>query len=89
MSTLRELIKKELWSARQHARVGATSEAEHHIRIAVRLCDGAPRGSFPRAVRSAITWAGRAVMKSDADLALLALEGAVKLLDDGTIADEG
>jgi hypothetical protein len=29
------------------------------------------------------------VMKSDADLALLALDGAVKLLDDGTIADEG
>ena len=74
-------LAKNLREARLHASVRAMSQAERHIRAALKLFDAAPRRSLPPAVRGFILQAGRAVTRSDSRLALSALDEAILVLE--------
>jgi hypothetical protein len=79
-----ETLKNELRTARQYVAAESMDQAERHIRIALDLYDEAPPGSLPY-VRKSVAQAGRAVLKSDAKLALFALDGALGMLGDRDI----
>ena len=79
---MREPVRKELRAARLHVSVGATSEAERHIRVALKLIDGAPEGSFSRKIRACALEAGFAIAQSDSRLAAAAIDEALLALDE-------
>ena len=79
---MREQVRTELRSARLHASVGATSEAERHIRAALKLIEGAPEGSRSRDIRARIQEAGFAIAQGDTRLATAAIDEALLTLDE-------
>jgi hypothetical protein len=54
--------------------VAATSEAERHIRVALKLIDAAPTRAFSRSIRARIQAAGFAISQNDTPLATAVID---------------
>lgn len=75
-------LQQNLRDARLHASVEAMSEAERHIRAALKLLDAAPRDMLSRTVRSYIGEAGFAITQGNSRLAVSAIDEALEALDE-------
>jgi hypothetical protein len=80
---LHKLIRVELQHALMHLSAGALSEAQNHLRIALRLYEAAPFGTIPPQVGNAIMWAANS--KVEPDFAIMTLDQALKLLDENAL----
>jgi hypothetical protein len=79
---MRDLLRKEVRGARLHAAVGATSEAERYIRVALKPIDAAPAGAFSRSIRARIQEAGFAISQKDARLATATIDKLLRELEE-------
>ena len=86
---MREELRKELRAARLHFATGDATEAERHIRNALKLIDAGPMDGLRRAVRGYIAEAGFAITQDNARLAASAIDEAISALDEEPSAEEG
>ena len=85
---MNERLQQELRTARFQAAADATTEAERHIRDALKLVYAAPVGSVCRRVRARVQEAAFAIAQRDARLATSAIDKALQELGEGAIAED-
>jgi hypothetical protein len=78
-----KVLLEELRLARKCVADGALAEAQRHIGIALRLYEAAPIGAIPPTVGNVILWAERAMEGADVAVVLMALDEAVRVLEEG------
>jgi len=80
---MRKVLLQELYLARKCVEDGAIAEAQRHIGIALRLYEAAPIGVIPPTVGNVIMWAERAMEGAEVAVVLMALDEALRVLEEG------
>jgi hypothetical protein len=79
---MRKVLLKELRLARKCVADGNRAEAHRHIGVALRLYEAAPLGAIPPTVGNVIVWADGAMSGEKAAVVLMALDEAVRVLEE-------
>ena len=81
---MRKVLLEELRLARKCVADGEIAEARRHIGVALRLYEAASIGAIPPTVGNVIVWAERAMEGADVAVVLMAMDEAVRVLEEGT-----
>jgi hypothetical protein len=79
---MRKPLLQELHLARKCVADGSPAEAHRHIEVALRLYEAASIGAIPPTVGNVILWADRAVSGEKVAVVLMALDEAVRVLEE-------
>jgi hypothetical protein len=77
-----ELLHQELRQTRKHASAGETSEAERHIRAALKIVYSAPVGTVSRHVRARVQEVAYSIGQNKMKLATAAIDRALQKLEE-------
>jgi hypothetical protein len=80
---MRKVLLQELHLARKCVEDGAIAEAQRHIGVALRLYEATPIGAIPPTVGNVLMWAERALEGAEVAVVLMALDEAVRVLEEG------
>jgi hypothetical protein len=80
---MRKVLLEELRLTRKCVADGAIAEAQRHIGVALRLYEATPIGAIPPQVGNVIMWAERAMEGAEVAVVLMALDEAMRVLEEG------